>query len=251
MKARGVRNPINLPAEIDDVRPWRWAGFLIDVGYSYFLDFPLNEGLMDGELKRTCAKAMASGMKVERVRDVNLVIACVADTAARKRFAPQVSARDLSVALGLLGPEQLRLYACFDQDGRLASSCAVLHARGTRAVGWLLGTKTGSLAPGAGHLLWRQVFDDLSSAGATGIDFGATDNPTVATFKSRWGSRLMPTYNIRTYSSRALAGFVRTWIRSRTTDHGTLDPMVTSHLEPSTRRDLGRHERDPLARDSQ
>src|SRR3954471_16225522 len=32
MKKRGVRKPINLPAEIDDVRPWRWGGFLIDVG---------------------------------------------------------------------------------------------------------------------------------------------------------------------------------------------------------------------------
>jgi hypothetical protein len=107
------------------------------------------------------------------------------------------------------------MYACIDPQGVAASACAVVHAPGATAFGWLSGTRSERLADGANHLLWRSVIDDVESAGATGLDFGGPNSPTISTFKSRWGARLAPIYAIRSYSLRAGVRFCADWLRPR------------------------------------
>jgi len=211
MRDRGVVNHLHLPPEVDDVRPWLWRGFLVRVGYTYCLDFPFDVGALDRETRHHCDKAMGLGMTVDRVASIDSVMECLAETEARKGFSHRIGARELRVAQTLLGSDSLRMYVCFDSQGRPAAARAVVHSPGARAVAWMAGTKTTRLADGANYLLWRHSLDDLSSAGATGIDLNGANIESVAMFKSQWGGHLAPTYAVRTYSIRAGYRFLADW----------------------------------------
>jgi len=215
MRRRGMANPQYLPPDVDDVRPWRWRGFLVGVRYTYCLDFPFDPSLADRAHMQHADRALQLGMTVEQVTDVEPVIECLAETEARKGLSIGIGLRELRVALSLLGPDSLRMYVCFDAQGRAASTCVIVHSLGARAAGLISGTKAANLAAGASPLLWRVAFDDLESAGATGIDFGGANVESISEFKSRWGSRLVPTYTVRTHSARAAARFLANWIDSR------------------------------------
>ncbi len=215
MRRRGVVNATSLPPDIVDVRPWGWRGFRIGVGYTYLLDFPYDPALADRGVRRNCEKATRLGMTVERVRDVDLVAACLGETESRKRFSHLLGPRELRAADGLLGPDSLRMYACLDRHGQAASACVAIHAPGTRAIAWLAGTKTAYLPTGANHLLWRHVLDDLSAAGSSGFDFCGANIGLVADFKSRWNPRLTPIYHVRSHSVRAGARFLADWLSAR------------------------------------
>lgn len=229
MKRRGVVSQIYLPPEIDDVRPWLWSGFLVDVDYTYCVDLPFDEALMERTQRQNGDRAAKLGMSVERVGEVDVVVGCLTENAERQGYSPGIGRRELRTAYRLIGDDNLRLYCCFDAAGRPASSVVVLHSPGTRAYGWLFGTKTAYLAQGAGHLIWRYVFDDIGKAGATGLDFAGPNGQGVATFKSRWGSRLAPIYSVRSHSIRAGARFVFDWINlPRSGSPGTGQPQLTS-----------------------
>jgi len=215
MRMRGVTNGIAFPPDVDDVRPWSWRGFLVGVRYSYYLDFPFDPALMNRSTRRLLAQSTDLAMSVDRVADVSQVVDCLADTEARQRFSSSLGLRELEMARNLLGPDNLRMYACFDREGQPAAAAVVVHAPGARAIGWLQGMKWTHRADGAVHLLWRHVFEDLASEGATGIDLCGANIESVATFKSHWGARLIPFYTVRTFSVRAGARFVADWRRWR------------------------------------
>lgn len=215
IRRRTVPRRVFLSAAVEDVRPWQWAGLLVDVDYAYAIDLPFNPALMDRGQRTNCAKATRLGMRVERIDHPGPVIACLAESAARIGYRVRIDEADLRTARGLLGVDGLRMYACFDPQGVPASACVVVHAPGSQAFGWLTGTRSERLADGVNHLLWRTVIDDIESAGATGLDFGGPNSPTISAFKSRWGARLMPIHSIRSYSFRAAARFCADWIRPR------------------------------------
>jgi hypothetical protein len=214
MKRRGVKNLVTLPPDVDDARPWQWAGCLVGVRYSYCLDFPFDAALTNSGTRRDIDKAARLGMIVERITDVEPVAVCLAETAARAGFVLGNGEPELRLLLGLLGPDSLRMYAAFDPAGSVASAAIVLHAPGERAIWWQAGTISARLGDGSGHLVWKFALDDLAAAGATGLDGCGANIRSVAEFKSRWGGRLVPTYTVRTFTARAGARFLADWLAS-------------------------------------
>jgi len=214
MAQRGFANQVRLPPEVDDVRPWQWRNFLVRVFYTYCLDFPLDNRLVAELPRRLADRAARLGMTVERVADIDPLMECLAQTERHSGFSYGIDPREMRVAQSLLGSDSLRTYVCFDPDGRPAAAAAFLHAPGARAIEWVAGTRR-SLNDGASCLLFRHILEDLSSAGALGIDFAGANIQGVALFKSQWGASLVPTYSVRTYSVRAGARFLADWRASR------------------------------------
>jgi hypothetical protein len=149
------------------------------------------------------------------VADIDPLMECLAETERHGGFSYGIDPREMRVAQSLIGSDSLRIYVCFDPEGRPAAATAFLHSPGARAIEWLAGTRRTSLTGGASCLLFHHSLDDLSSAGASGVDFAGANIPNVALFKSQWGARLAPTYGIRTYSIRAGARFLADWRASR------------------------------------
>ncbi len=215
MRRRGSANQLYLPPEVDDVRPWQWQGFFVSVRYTYYLDFPLEHAVRDRATRRHCDRADALGLRAKRVDDVDPVIECLAETEARQGFSQGMGRRELSAARDLLGDEHLRMYVCFDAEGRAVASHVILHAPGARAISWMAGALSERLRDGASHLVWRASLDDVSSAGASGIDLCGANMASIAAFKSHWGGRLVTNYGVRTYTMRTAARIVADWLDSR------------------------------------
>ena len=215
MRQRGIRNQLYLSPDVQDVRPWSWQGFLVGVSYTYVMDFPFDATTQDWGSRHNSKRAHDLGMTVERVTDLKPLLDCLADTEAHKGFRFGIGARELRVAYGLLGEEALRLYVCFDCQGRPAAAEAVIHAPGAKAVEWVAGMKADHRATGASYLLRPFVFNDLACASATGVDLSGANLASVAAFKSLWGSRLVPSYAVRTYSTRATVRLLTDWLHSR------------------------------------
>jgi hypothetical protein len=215
MERHGTANTIWLPPVVDDVRPWRWAGFVARIGYTYWLDLPYETAAMDRGARRTTDKAGSLGLTVRRVDDVRPVMECLLETEARKRFSHHLGERELRMLQDLVGPESLRMYVCFDARGRAAAARIALLAPSATALAWVAGTRSEQRSSGANHLLFRHLLEDLSAAGATGLDLCGANIPSVAQFKSEWGGRLVPVYGVRTHSLRAGARFLADWLHAR------------------------------------
>jgi len=112
MRRRGVPNAMHLPPEVDDIRPWQWAGFVIGVDYTYYVDLPFEQNAVSSNVRRNCTKAEKAGLHVRRVTDVadlGNVMACLKETEERGGFSWGLDARLLALALDLLGAEHLRI----------------------------------------------------------------------------------------------------------------------------------------------
>lgn len=215
MRKRGVGNQLYLPPDIDDVRPWIWRGFFVNVRYTYYLDFPAETTVLGRSAKADARAAVKAGLTVERVSDVEPVVECLIASEARAGFSTHLGIPELRFALRCLGEDSLRMYVCRDRQGRPTSTAVVLHSPGARAVSWVGGTKTESLADGAAYAGLRFAFDDVAAAGASGVDLCGANAPSVAAFKSHFGGRLVPNYGVRTYSLRTAARFGSDWRAAR------------------------------------
>jgi hypothetical protein len=215
MRRRGTGSQLYLSPDVQDVRPWLWCDFVVKPRYTYYLDLPFDRAAIDRSTRRSCDRAAKLGLKAERVVDCVPVLECLEETAARAGFALNLGRRELELARQLLGDDNLRMHVCFAPSGKAASSIITIHSPGTVAIAWVSGTKTAQLDDGASQLILRSALEDLEAAGATGVDLCGANVETIAFFKSRWGTRLVPNYGVRTHSLRAGARFVSDWVRSR------------------------------------
>jgi len=214
MRRRGVRSTASFPPEVRDVRPWRWAGFRVDVSYTAYLDFPLRPVDFDPSVTKKVRQAKRSGYRVERTTDVAGVLSCIRETEERQAFGYGVRAGDLETAFAVAGHDTCRAYLCRGPDGDPASARIAIHAPGTRSIDWLAGTKRQHLGRGATQMVIGFMLEDLSSCGSIGIDFCGANIRSVAAAKMNWGARLESSFLIEEMSLRNAAR----WVRSRWRD---------------------------------
>lgn len=215
MHQRGLAGAVPLAPEATDVRPWQWDGFRVGVRYTYQLDFPYDEKLAEPAVRRQIAKAARNGFRVERTRNFNDLLSCLEASAGRKHFEVEFGVAELTLLDELLGEEHLRPYVCYAPDGEPACGGVMLHVPGGRALYWVFGTKTTFMSAGATQFAIRNIIDDLTAAGATGIDFLGAQLASVAAMKATWGSRLTPYYRVDGGRVRAIARHVKDDLRFR------------------------------------
>lgn len=204
-RERGVVNAVSFPPSIVDVRPWKWSNFQVDVGYSFYIDFPYDIESADRSVRKHVRKAPKLGYTCERASKMGDVIECLEDTGERQEFDYRLSAKDLETCQHLLGPDIFRAYVCYAPNGDPASARVVLSYPGASAVDWVAGTKRDHLSSGCTQFLISSVLEDLQMAGACGFDYAGANIPSVAAAKATWGGQLVPYYSIRQPNARALA----------------------------------------------
>lgn len=215
MRERGLARRIALPPEITDVRPWQWAGFQVEVLYTYCVDLPYDQTLMRPQIRRSIAKSTREGFTCARTTNLDDVYECLAETERRQGFQQRITARDLELAQGALGRDAFRAYAAYSADGDVASATIELHEPDGRAVGWIAGTKCAYINSGVSQHLNAFLLEDLAAGGATGYDFAGANLPSVAMSKSQWGAHLVPFYCIESGGIRDLARNARSYWRFR------------------------------------
>lgn len=211
VRSRGSANQLYLSPDADDVRPWLWRGFFVSVRYTLVVDFPFDPARLGAKTRRRHQTALKRGYSAQRVDDVKLVRSCLEETENRQGFAYGLRTPELSEARRLMGDDAFRMYVSFDARGRPASTAIMLHAPGSLAIGWALGTRADALPDGATYVSVMAAIDDLTVAGASGLDFCGANIASVSEFKSQFSTRLVPNFGIRTYSPRTAARFMLDW----------------------------------------
>jgi hypothetical protein len=213
LRRRGLKNTLNLPPEVVDVRPWQWAGFRAGVRYTYFIELPFRLELTDKAIGTKVRKAEKLGYHCARTTEMADIMACLTETEERQHFSHGISLADLELARQLLDEENFRAYVCYAPDGQVASASVALHQRGASAIGWIGGTRTAYLRDGPNQILETFVIGDLEANGASGYDLAGANMPTISAAKSGWGALLLPYYSVESYSIRRLAKWTLNWWR--------------------------------------
>jgi len=211
MRRHGTVNSIDLPIDVVDGRPWAWAGFQVEVKYTYVIDLPFHPERMEKAARSITRKAERAGYRCERTDRLADAHACLIDTEARKGFRLNLTLRDLELLRELLGEEHLRVYVCYSPAGEPAAANLVLHQPGGMAVGWVGGISSAHLSSGAAQLLRVACLTDLAAAGATAINLAGANIPGVAMAKSQFGGRLTPYLAVNGCGLRAVAHWLLNW----------------------------------------
>lgn len=214
---RGVKGSVAFPPEVTDVRQWQWHGFLAEVRYTFYLDFPYNIESSDYSERKQVNKAIRSAFTCEiaTAEILHEVIECLVETGARQGFTYDLTVGDLKKGLALLGEEHFRIYVCKSSTGEVACVRIVISAPGFRAIDWVAGAKRKFLSSGATQLLIWYALNDLAQQGAMGFDFAGANLPTVSAAKADWGGRLVPYYVVRPLNLRTIVSLSRRILRER------------------------------------
>jgi hypothetical protein len=201
-----------LSPDVTDARPWIWAGYHATVGYTILNFLPVDATTVDGDASRRVRHAEQRGYRWTSQGSVPEVIACMAATESRKGFRYRLGQHDLEWLVANLGSEHARTYVCSAPDGDAASAAVVLHRRPGVAIVLVGGTHPKYLREGAAHLLMQRMLEDLSGAGAAGVDLAGADIPGVALWKEAWGGRLLPLFRLEPHSIRNGLRWGRDWL---------------------------------------
>lgn len=222
MRTAGVANHLWLPPEIDDVRPWSWLGFHVQVAYSYVVDFPWDSNLANNMFRRAVAKAEKNGVRVERTTDAQAIMTCIAATEARQGFATGVTPSDFAGLLRRLG-DNLLAFVATSADGQPLAADVILHVPGQHAYLWMAGVTQDGMAVRAHSLSTAMALHLTAAAGATGIELRGANSLQMSQNRGQIGGRLVPHYGVRPYSVRAAVRFGLDWMHSRARRSRRLD----------------------------
>jgi len=216
----GMSADFVFPPEIQDMRPWKWAGFTVGVKYTYYLNFPIQGEYMDGDIQRKISKADRLGYRSIRTDCLVDVQRCLSESTADRVAAREQSISDLETARRLLGTDCFRSYVCYSPNGEPVSASVFLVLNPNRAIGWVLGSKRPHLPNGAGQQMLKCVFDDLISNGLKGIDFGGANMNSIASAKAAWGGEFVPYYTVRERTLKDVLRAGRDWFDFRKSNGG-------------------------------
>lgn len=215
IREHGLCGSLFLPLEINDVRPWQWTGFAVTVRYTYCVDLPHEQALLDSSIRRQISRSAKGGFHCEPASNLAEIFDCMRETEQRQDFSFGLTLDDLELAKSLLGVDAFRGYICRAPSGEAAVGSIVLHQRGYRALAWVIGTKNDYMRAGATQLLTTYILDDLHASGASGFDFVGANFPTIASAKSFWGGYLAMSYTIEAPSVKGIARDARDYVRFR------------------------------------
>jgi hypothetical protein len=215
MRQMGISGSIALPPDVTDARPWQWAGFHVSVKYTYIVDFPFSLDNADSDVRRMVNRAINTGYRCLKVNSMSEVIECLDSTQARRDFDLQLTEENLVLLRRLLGDEHFRVYICYAPNNEAVSAYTAFHIPGSRAIGWLGGTKAEHFKSGATQLTYKTMIEDLQAVGATGLDLAGANISTVAYMKAQWGCKLSPYYVIEDYDIETIKRSLKQWAKNK------------------------------------
>jgi CelD/BcsL family acetyltransferase involved in cellulose biosynthesis len=190
---------LHLQPEWVDVRPFVWQGWSARPFYTYLAPLDDPEGPLARWAKnnRRDFRFYAADYAVrEDIGDRDRVVSLVESSYARHERPLPIPPERLSALLGSILPSEFaRIFLATDRIGRPVAGLVLLVDR-DRATYWLSGSQPGP----AMTVLIGTVFEWLAAEGMRTIDFVGANTPSIAEFKRRFGSQLIPYYRVEFFS---------------------------------------------------
>lgn len=204
---------VSFTPDIQDLRQLIWAGYKVDVGYTYILD--LSQGLdeiwrgFNQSRRYRIKKAQAMKIDVKATDRGDLVFDMIAERYNQQGLRlPLISGSYLN-DLKKLFPNNIR-FMLVESNGEVVGSEAVINHNGTH-MEWLGGVRNEGNIPVNEYLTWESI-KKCKSSGVSKIDFLGANKEGIATFKSQFGGSLATYFTAKKKSIRGIlaeAGYFR------------------------------------------
>ena len=191
------------PPELHDVRPFGWAGWSVQVQYTYVVpmqDMETVRRSFEHSIRKQINKAEKQGIRIAESADIAAFLRLQDRSFARRKSAPPLTRDRMRDFYERLRARDLcRLYVAEDASGRPLSARIVVPGFDT-VYDWVAGADPDYYATGATPLLVWTIMKELSGTHSY-FDFSGANLPSVSKFKRGFGGELKSYYLTEHYSS--------------------------------------------------
>ncbi len=186
-----------------DVRPFGWAGWGVEVRYTYVVPLQDMEGAWtncEHNIRKQINKAAKQGIRIAESADIATFLRLQDRSFARQKSAPPLARDRMQAFYEQLRIRDLcRLYVAEDGAGHPMSARIVVPGFDT-AYDWVAGADPDYYATGATPLLVWTIMKEMSKTHSY-FDFSGANLPSVSKFKRGFGGELRSYYIVEKYAS--------------------------------------------------
>ncbi|MEP0548504.1 MAG: GNAT family N-acetyltransferase [Rhodothermales bacterium] len=184
-----------LHPSLGDVRPFQWQGWRVEPAFTYRIDLQAQDAVTSGwssNPKRTLKRERDDFVLADGAQYVAEALALVEASHARQGQSLGIASESAAaLAHGLAEDGLVRAFVA-RRDGTAEAGLLVL-SDGRTAHYWLAGSEPGA----AMTVLLGHVLPRLREEGVATFDFVGANTPSIAEFKRRFGSALVPYFRAR------------------------------------------------------
>jgi hypothetical protein len=193
LQTRYASTHLHLPPAWSDMRTFQWNGWSVRPLYTYQVDLTNADSLQSNWSTgtRRLFRQAETDYDVDETTEADAVVTWVGRSYERQeRKLPVEPHRLKSLIMNLQQAGLVRIFTATKKTGSTPEAALALLHDETTAYYWVAGSTPGA----AMTILLGRVFDRLQQDGFKTFDFVGANTPSIAEFKRRFGSMLIPYY---------------------------------------------------------
>ena len=191
IKKRGLVGNISFPPGFIDARCFQWLGFDVTLRYTFVVELPYAEEILDASVRNKIKKAIKAGYTIEHSYSWNDVVYGLQKTASFKKFDKLWTPEMLKRCSNILD-KYLLAYVAKSLDGTPVAAQIKLILPGGLCACIGAGTDRMHINSGVNQLLYYESIKAVIAAGTKYFDFCGANIEQVARAKAAWGFPLVP-----------------------------------------------------------
>jgi hypothetical protein len=196
---------IYMPVGLTDIREFQWAGYSVVPEYTYTMKIDDTKSIwaaLKREARKSIVRAEQIGIEIKEsdIDGYNFVLQKVYETFREQGISLNVSRSYMSELFKALYPKRLRVFVASYKDQKVSGQVITLHK--DKISIWIGGLRTNLRGVYPVDLLIWKIINWANSNGFLYCENVGANNPSISTFKSRFGFELQPYYVISKASRR-------------------------------------------------
>ncbi|KXS40682.1 MAG: hypothetical protein AWU59_2435 [Methanolobus sp. T82-4] len=188
---------ILLTPSFNDIRPFKWNGFMIDPLYTFVIDLekPLEDILNDFNVskRKIIKKKKHDGMYLVEDDDVSLLFDLSVERYEEQGLKFPITSKEYVTELRRYYPDQIKIYYIKDQDDNTVG--AVMTTEHRRVTLWIGSVKPETKAPVNEFMYWEFIKKGKEENFPL-LELGGADIPRLCAFKSQFNPAIETNYRI-------------------------------------------------------
>jgi lipid II:glycine glycyltransferase (peptidoglycan interpeptide bridge formation enzyme) len=186
---------VNHP-NIFDIRPFIWKGWEVIVRYTYYKNIDTrSNSFISSDISRRAEIALKGGIKVKSSKEPSQFYRLWQKTFKRQRIdTPLEYEQFLYITNRLISAGHIKIYTASDNNNIPLASCIGIYDEDTFYY-WLAAFDANRVSTGANQLLIKELINSLIGHYKK-IDLVGADIPSIAFYKSTFGGKLIPHYQV-------------------------------------------------------
>ena len=193
---------------LTDVRPFSWKGWGRNILYTYEIalhDFNRQAELISHSVNKQIRKCRESGVHISAHDDPEKFYRLFSMPFVRQQISLPITWEKFRELMDQLKQHECyRMYFAELENGEAVSARIALFSDNEIAHDWVAGADPQYFQTGATVFLLWKVIEDLAEKGYKFLDLNGANIGHIAKFKSEFGGRLAPYYEVTKYNSPLL-----------------------------------------------